>query len=110
MWAGQQIAEYLESRLPDSLTADISGNAPIEIKELAVKWFAILRKNFKENAFAGPIVSRVKVTDVSILPSMDDPLRAEGRMTCEIDVTLGTYIDLCVRCYEPKTQKHTRHV
>jgi len=85
------MAEYLESRLPDSLTADISGNAPIEIKELAVKWFAILRMNFKENGFAGPIASRVKVTDVSILPSTDDPLRVEGRMTCEIDVTL----DMC---------------
>jgi len=81
MWRGH----YLKSRLPDNLTADITGNAPIEIKELAVKWLAIFHG--KGKGFIGPIVSRVKVTDVSILPSTDDPLKLEGKVTCEIDVT-----------------------
>jgi acyl-coenzyme A thioesterase 13 len=29
----------------------------------------------------------VKVTDVSILPSREDPLKLEGKVTCEVDVT-----------------------
>jgi len=75
--------EYLKSyRLPDSATADITGNAPVEIKELPIKLLAIFRD--KGKGFAGLIVSRVKVTDVSIHNSK---LRLEGKVSCEIDVT-----------------------
>ena len=92
MWpAGhRQNKEYLKSRLlPDSVTADITGNAPVEIKELPIKWLTFFRG--KGTGFAGPIVSRVKVRDVSILPSSEDPLKLEGKVTCEVEVTPGEY-------------------
>lgn len=88
----QRNREYLKSRLPDSATADITGNAPVEIKELPIKWLTLFRG--KEKGFAGPIVSRVKVTDVSILPCAQDPLKLEGKVTCEVDVTAGKYLRL----------------
>ncbi|KAF8806194.1 hypothetical protein BYT27DRAFT_7191508 [Phlegmacium glaucopus] len=85
MWSGRESTEYFKSRLPDSMTAGITGNAPIEIKELPIKWLTLFRK--KGKGFAGSVVSRVKVTDVSILPNTADPSRLEGKVTCEIDVT-----------------------
>lgn len=83
-------SHYLKSRLPEGATADITGNASVEIKELPIKWFHHLRGT--GNGFASPILSRVKVTDVSILPSTNDPLRLEGKLTCEIDVTPGIVV------------------
>jgi len=104
MWSGRRRKEYLESRLPDSMTADITGNAPIEIKELPIKWLALFHD--KGKGFAAPIVSRVKVMDVSVLPSMDDPLRLEGKVTCEIDVTQGIVnaFYVCAYCHQPKAR------
>jgi len=90
MWSNHlQRKEYLKSRLPDNATADITGNAPVEIKELPIKWLTFFRG--KGPGFASSILSRVKVTDVSILPSREDPLKLEGKVTCEVEVTT----DMC---------------
>ncbi|KAF8165863.1 hypothetical protein B0H34DRAFT_690749 [Crassisporium funariophilum] len=83
--ASQERIDYLQSRLPVDVMAGITGNAPLEIKELPVKWLAIFRNRGK--GFAGSVADRVKVTDVSIVPSVDDPLKIEGKVTVEVDVT-----------------------
>jgi len=76
---------YLKSyRLPHSAIVDITGNAPVEIKELPIKWLALFHDNGK--GFAGSIMSRVKVTDVSIIHD-SSTLRLEGKVSCEIEVT-----------------------
>ncbi|PPQ65513.1 hypothetical protein CVT24_010809 [Panaeolus cyanescens] len=76
---------FLETRLPEELMAGITGNVPIEIKELPVKWLGVFRR--KGKGFSGNIAKRLQVKDVSILPSVDDPEKLEGIVTCEIDVT-----------------------
>ncbi|KIM36046.1 hypothetical protein M413DRAFT_449377 [Hebeloma cylindrosporum] len=77
--------ELLRSPLPTGLVAGISGNAPNEIKELPVRWLMIFRKDGK--GFAGAIAGRVKVTEVSVVPHPADPLKLEGKVVSEIDVT-----------------------
>lgn len=75
--------------LPAEILAGISGNAPDEIKELPAKWLTIFRNNGK--GFAGAIAGRLKVTEVSVVPHPDDPLKMEGKVITEIDVTEGTH-------------------
>ncbi|KAF9054653.1 hypothetical protein BJ165DRAFT_1337667 [Panaeolus papilionaceus] len=76
---------FLDTRLPGELMAGITGNVPVEVKELPVKWLAVFRNRGK--GFSGKIAKRLKVKDVSILPCVDDLGKMEGRVTCEIDVT-----------------------
>ncbi|KDR84176.1 hypothetical protein GALMADRAFT_220003 [Galerina marginata CBS 339.88] len=85
MSRSSQKSHYLQSRLPDELTSGITGNAPLEIKELPLKWLAIFRN--KGRGFAGSVAARLKVTDVSVVPSVDDPLKKEGKVVCDIEVT-----------------------
>lgn len=82
--------QLLQIPLPAELLAGISGNAPDEIKELPVKWLTIFRKHGK--GFAGAIAGRLKVTEVSVVAHTDDPLKAEGKVITEIDVTEGAHI------------------
>lgn len=81
--------QLLQLPLPAEFLAGISGNAPNEIKELPVKWLTIFRKDGK--GFAGGITGRLKVTEVSVVPHPDDPLKMEGKVITEIDVTEGTH-------------------
>lgn len=82
--------QLLQLPLPAELLAGISGNAPNEIKELPVKWLTIFRKDGK--GFGGAIAGRLKVTEVSVVAHPDDPLKAEGKVITEIDVTEGAHI------------------
>jgi len=82
--------QLLKLPLPAELLAEISGNAPNEIKELPVKWLTIFRKDGK--GFAGAIAGRLKVTEVSVVPHPHDPLKMEGKVVTEIDVEEGTHI------------------
>ncbi|KAF8958497.1 hypothetical protein BDZ97DRAFT_1841709 [Flammula alnicola] len=77
--------EFLQSRLPEDVIAGITGNASPEIKEIPLKWLSVFRN--KGKGFAGDIAGRVRVTDVSIVASVDDPLKMEGKVTMEITVT-----------------------
>ncbi|PPQ68625.1 hypothetical protein CVT25_005535 [Psilocybe cyanescens] len=76
---------FLRSRLPADITSGITGNTPLELKEIPVKWLAIFRN--KGTGFGGNISARIKVVDVSVVPNPDDPLKMEGKVTCEIEVT-----------------------
>lgn len=83
----QETVDYLQSPLPDEAVAGITGNASRELKEIPVKWLSVFRKNGK--GFAGGISGRMEVADVSILPSRDDSLKMEARVTIEITVMPG---------------------
>ncbi|KAF9478684.1 hypothetical protein BDN70DRAFT_879706 [Pholiota conissans] len=80
-----ELFEILQSRLPEELTAGITGNVSAEIKEIPLKWLAIFKN--KGRGYAGNVAERVKVVDVSVDPSPDHPLRMEAKVTTEIDVT-----------------------
>ena len=71
----ERVRSFREDRIPSELTAHVTGNVPIEIKELPVK------------CFAGRISLNMRVTAVSAFPSRDDPKRVQGQVTVEIDVT-----------------------
>jgi len=81
----QSLASFTADRLPSELTSHITGNVPIEIKELPVKWLAVFRNDAQ--GFAGPVSLHMRVTDVSAHPSPDHAKRLQGKVTVEIDVT-----------------------
>lgn len=83
--AGQSLA-IRQSTLPDVISC-IKGNVPAKIKEIPVKWLALFRNEGK--SFGGSISGRLRVTEVSVLPNVDDPLKMEGKVVCEIEVTPG---------------------
>ncbi|KAF8914392.1 hypothetical protein CPB84DRAFT_1759143 [Gymnopilus junonius] len=70
---------------PNNLISGVEGNASTEIKEIPVKWLAFFRN--KGKGFAGSISGRLRVTEVSILPNVDDPEFIDGKVVCEIEVT-----------------------
>ncbi|KAH9482267.1 hypothetical protein JR316_0004365 [Psilocybe cubensis] len=76
---------FLRGRLPDDITSSITGNTSVELKEIPVKWLAIFRNN--GSGFGGNISARINVVDVSVVANGDDPLKTEGKVTCEIEVT-----------------------
>lgn len=91
------IVDFLQSRLPNNLTAGITGNVSPEIKEIPLKWLAIFRN--KGKGFSGNIAGKLHVVDVSVVPNLDDSSRMEARVTTEIDVTPGA-------CSSRSTYRH----
>ncbi|KAF9445329.1 hypothetical protein P691DRAFT_795618 [Macrolepiota fuliginosa MF-IS2] len=83
--ASKDRADFLLQPLPRESMRYITGNAPQDIKEIPVKWLAIYRH--RGNSFACNIAQRIKVVDVSVVPNVDDPLKKDGRVTTEIEVT-----------------------
>lgn len=85
----QGTLEFLQTPLPADLLKDISGNAPDEVKEVALKWLSIFEGTGK--GFAANVKKHWKVTDVSVFPHPDDPFQKESRVILEVDVTPGAY-------------------
>lgn len=88
----QERVDFLQEPLPKEYTENITGNAPQEVKEIPVKWLTIYRH--RGNSFACKIAERIKVVDVSVVPNVDDPLKKDGRVTTDIEVTPGELV-LC---------------
>lgn len=84
----QSLSAFLETRLEDEVVSLISGNAPREIKEIPIKWLAVFRH--RKVSFASLIADRVRVVEVSIVENPEDPVKIDGRVVCEIDVTSGS--------------------
>lgn len=78
---------FLATPLPPDATANITGNASREVKEVPIKWFRILRE--RGAGFGYDIGRRVKVTEVAIEPNAQDPDRMESKLVCELMVTQG---------------------
>jgi acyl-coenzyme A thioesterase 13 len=83
----QATQAFLSTPLGPSLTNDILGNAPISVKELPVKWLAIFRS--RGNGYCNSVAEKLKVTEVSIGASAEDPQKLEGMTACEVEVTPG---------------------
>jgi acyl-coenzyme A thioesterase 13 len=86
----QATQAFLSTPLDASLTGGIIGNAPVSIKELPVKWLAIFRS--RGNGYCNDVAERLKVTEVSIGKSAEDPQKLEGMTACEVEVTPGAMI------------------
>ena len=86
----QAVQTFLSTSLDASLTDNIIGNAPFPIKELPVKWLAIFRS--RGNGYCNDVAEKLKVTEVSIGTSAEDPQKLEGMTACEVEVTPGALI------------------
>ncbi|KAL0954567.1 hypothetical protein HGRIS_003527 [Hohenbuehelia grisea] len=77
---------YMRSHtiLPEKLSA-VSGNAPANAKEVALKWLSVYRA--KGTGFSGHIADSIRVTEASIISNPEEPSKDEGRVVCEIEVT-----------------------
>lgn len=82
----------LQEPLPKEATEGITGNLPQEIKEIPMKWLMIYKH--KGNSFACGIAERMKVVDISVVSNVDDPLKKDGQMTVDIEVTPGKWSGL----------------
>ncbi|KAF9000294.1 hypothetical protein BDQ17DRAFT_1359971 [Cyathus striatus] len=80
------VEAFLKSRLERDCIEHIKGNASDEIKEIPVKWLA-LRVD---------VAHRLRVAEVWVLPSPDDPVKLEAKVCVEVNVTPGTLHDGCV--------------
>ncbi|KAJ8494489.1 hypothetical protein ONZ45_g13218 [Pleurotus djamor] len=62
----------------------IAGNASPEIKAVIATpmWFEQV-----QNSFGVTIFKRINVTEVSIVPKTDEPLKKEARVICELEVS-----------------------
>lgn len=85
----QDRVDFIQEPLPKEYVEHVTGNVPDEIKEIPVKWLMIYRH--RGNSFACKIAERIKVVDVSVVPNVDDPLKKDGRVTTEIEVTPGEW-------------------
>ncbi|KAF8626723.1 hypothetical protein AX17_006489 [Amanita inopinata Kibby_2008] len=75
----------LYSSLPEEVIARVAGNAPRKVKEVPIKWLALFRPR-KHGGFAWDIAESIAVTDVSIVPSLEDRVTMECRVTYEVKV------------------------
>lgn len=90
----QATQAFLSTPLDPSLTDKIVGNAPVSVKELPVKWLAIFRS--RGNGYCNEVAERLKVTEVWIGTSAEDPQKLEGMTACEVEVTPGVSIPYAV--------------
>lgn len=76
----------------DDPAAYIVGNVPQDVKLLLsepLKIFSMRGPHVKSPLFGDSIVSRMVVTEASINPKNEEPLKKEGRVVCEIRVEEG---------------------
>ncbi|KAJ7634377.1 hypothetical protein FB45DRAFT_908711 [Roridomyces roridus] len=81
----------ISNPIPDSILAGIKGNAPSDVKEIAVKWLNFFNAP-AEKCFYGLSSGRKVVTEVSLDA---DPLR-EGQvltLVCELDIAEESLLD-----------------
>ncbi|KAJ7442131.1 HotDog domain-containing protein [Mycena galericulata] len=67
----------------------IAGNVDDGVKKLLSDIPALVgaRKNNSKPAFGDSILQRLVVTHASLEPKAEEPLKKEGRIVCELDVT-----------------------
>jgi acyl-coenzyme A thioesterase 13 len=80
--------DYLATPLSPFATVNIEGNASQELKEVPLKWYNIFR-TFGKGGFGCEAGKRIVVKEVSIQPTVDDPIKMEAKLVCEIEVTAG---------------------
>ncbi|KAJ7720368.1 hypothetical protein DFH07DRAFT_858644 [Mycena maculata] len=77
------MARILGTSLPDAMLSQIEGNAPRDVKEMAVKWLDIFHAPPK--CFAGASTRKTAITEVSLDPNPLEDTRILT-MVCELDV------------------------
>lgn len=78
---------FIKYPLDPEIITMLKGNAPPEIKQMPLKWLMHFRQ--QGNSFATSVAQRLRVTEVNILPSPDDPKKLERKVVCEVDVAPG---------------------
>lgn len=78
---------FIKDSLDPEIVNVLKGNAPPEIKQMRLKWLMHLRQ--QGDSFATSVAQRLRVTEVNILPSPDEPKKLERKVVCEVNVTPG---------------------
>lgn len=72
--------------MPLSATVSIGGNAPQELKEMAVKWYDILHQ---KGSYVRSVRERLSITEVSLLSVPGEERGDQVKMVCEVNVEPG---------------------
>ena len=78
---------FIKYPLDPEIVNRIKSNAPPEIKQMSLKWLMLFRQ--RGNSFVTSVEQRLRVTEVNISQSLDDPKKLEGKMVCKVNVTPG---------------------
>ncbi|KAL4256758.1 Thioesterase domain-containing protein [Pleurotus pulmonarius] len=82
----RSVTDWISSlRIPSSAIAAVPGSAPDRSKEVTLKLLEIFKVGGV--GFGTGIADRLVVTDVSIIQNSAEPLRADARVVCELEVT-----------------------
>ncbi|KIJ94381.1 hypothetical protein K443DRAFT_110512, partial [Laccaria amethystina LaAM-08-1] len=71
---------FIKHSLDIEIVNMIKGNAPPNIKQMSLKWLMLFRQ--RGNSFATSVAQCLRVTEVNILPSSDDPKKLGLRGRC----------------------------
>ena len=82
-------------------TSKIAGNVSDDLKKIVGDLGRVFYRRSLENdatgrAFGASIISRAKVTEISVLPKAEEPEKLEARVVCELDVEEGETISVLV--------------
>ncbi|KAF9478685.1 hypothetical protein BDN70DRAFT_879707 [Pholiota conissans] len=83
----EERAKYMPISISEDDIANVSGNAPSYLKEAALRWYIVLNGRPGFRGFGFVTRQRVRVTEVSLEPSVDDPEKISAKMVTELEVT-----------------------
>lgn len=87
----QLAAENILQPIPPEVMENVAGNAPLSIKRAALTWYRLLGVR-GDVGFEYATRKLVKVREVSLEPSTDDPDKVSAKMVCELEVTPGEHL------------------
>ncbi|KAF8204566.1 hypothetical protein BJ912DRAFT_938738 [Pholiota molesta] len=83
----EERAKILAVPIGEEEIAHISGNAPFHVKEGAVRWYKIFSGQPGYATFCSTPRRGVRIQEVSLEPSIDDPQKTCTKMVVEMEVT-----------------------
>jgi len=99
------VSSILAARIPPTITSKIAGNAPVELKELSIKFYDILSL---KGAYSCEIRKRLDIREVCLGTHEEDGDREHGhpgpkqvRVVCEVDVLPGACKLRGIGCWLP---------
>jgi len=101
---GHDVASILAAPIPPTITSQVAGNAPVELKELAIKWYDILSL---KGTYNRQIRKRLDIREVSLDiegegSGLGHSFPKQVRVVCEVDVLPGAcqfQMYVCLRCW-----------
>ncbi|KAF9534661.1 hypothetical protein CPB83DRAFT_842702 [Crepidotus variabilis] len=81
------VQEILAASISPSITSSISGNAPAELKGMAIRWYDLLHQR---GGYVRQIREKLTITEISLVSKPGEERGAQVKMVCELDVAPET--------------------